>query len=195
MKVTLNVLPQQYRCEPIDYKAIFFMVLSFIVSIITVFTFYIVRNITVSRMKSESEATVISLQTRVNSLNQKIQRKKLEINKANFDEAKKIDLNEEIASFNKIRRDFFWAIFFQKLEEVTPDKIWFKNIIIEKFPEVYMSCEGADIFKPIEYVKSLEMSEYFSDILLGKASQDPNTMAVKFTLKFKINEEMFKKVE
>jgi|GEM_PF-4733483 len=192
MKIQMNVFPMHHRCEPIDYKAIFFMGVSLITMVSIISLVYLISYFTYSDKKASSEEPVQREEASLRRLEREVQKKNVIKQKTVFDENKKIELNKEIREFNKIKRDFHWGLFFQKLEELTPDRIWVKNFVISRFPDFYISCEASDIFKPIEYVKNLEMSEYFEDIFLGKAQEDNESMAIRFTLEMKINEKKFK---
>ena len=192
MKIQMNVFPMHHRCEPIDYKAIFFMGVSLIAMIAIIAVVYVISYFSYSAKKSSSEEPVQREQATLRRLEGEVQKKNVIKQKTVFDEKKKIELNKEIIEFNKIKRDFHWGLFFQKLEELTPDRIWVKNFVISRFPSFYMSCEASDIFKPIEFVKNLEMSEYFKKIFLGKAEEDKESMAIRFTLEMQIDEKKFK---
>ncbi|MFW5782270.1 MAG: hypothetical protein ACOCWO_03145 [Candidatus Muiribacteriaceae bacterium] len=228
MKINLNVFPHHYRCEPRDYKAILFMIVSFILAAVVISALFLGKNFQYTRQKSKKLEPVNMLRTEKTRLEREVQRLETKKKKTDFDINKKLDLNNRIREFNKIKRDFYWARFFQKLEEATPERIWVKNFFIETadmekareddeienvksrqggslsneeeqnvrervMRKVYMACESSDMFKPIEYVKNLEVSEYFDEILLGRAEEDPESQAVKFSMEFEVNERLLKK--
>ncbi|MGM0607503.1 MAG: PilN domain-containing protein [Candidatus Muiribacteriota bacterium] len=191
MKVNLNVFPNHYRCEPRDYKAIFFVIVAVFISIILISTYSIFKRVQFSRFEQQSRAPVEALQARREGLLREKQNKETEIKRLSFDENLKVDLNEEIKAFNQIMRDFYWSVFFQELEENTPDNIWIKNMIIEELPHVVLKCEAEDLFKPVEFVKKLELSDYFENILLGRSEENLETKAITFNLSFKVKTDAF----
>ncbi|MFA5478978.1 MAG: PilN domain-containing protein [Candidatus Muiribacteriota bacterium] len=193
MKINLNLFPSQYRCEPRDYKAILFMIGSLFLAIVIISFFFIFKKVQFSRLEHQSRAPVEALQARKEVLLREKQSKETRINTMTFNEQKKNELNEEIKAFNEILRDFYWGHFLQKFEESVPDRIWVRNIVMERFPKVYLACEAADLFKPVEFVKTLELSPYFRNIILGKAEEDPSTKAIKFHIDFEIEDSLFKK--
>ncbi|MCK9224977.1 MAG: hypothetical protein M0R46_06020 [Candidatus Muirbacterium halophilum] len=226
MRINLNVFPKHYQCEPRDYKAIFFAGLTLIVMIVMIFSVYIIQKWRFSSMQTQSLEPLRVKEEQMKSLQTQKARKETDLRKNIFPEATKEELNERITSFNKIERDFYWGLFFQKLEEVIPERVWLKNFFIETSlmkeirikdhiedikrksnishekemdiikninRKIYLSCEASDMFKPIEFIKNLELNEYFSNIIVGKAQEDSESLSVRFTIEFEINENLFKR--
>ena len=226
MKINLNVFPKHYQCEPRDFKAYLFAGLSLTVMIVMIFSVYIIQKWRFSSMQTQSLEPLRMKEDQMKTLQTQKARKETDLRKQIFPDSTKEELNERIASFNKIERDFYWGLFFQKLEEVVPERVWVKNFYIESDVmkeirvkehiedikrksnishekendiinsinrKIYLACESSDMFKPIEFIKNLEINEYFSNIIVGKAQEDTESLSVRFTIEFEINENLFKR--
>jgi hypothetical protein len=196
MKITMDLLPDQYKAIPRSWTGIYIVIVMILVCAGLHFglKWYFDRDIKNMQVLGE---------TRVKDKEKALGRVKANINQQNgrlsqvmLKKADIIDINKQIDFFNKIYgKTFSWYEFFDLLEKRTPKNVWIKQIKINPALDVVdqefeLNCEATDPYHAPEFLKNLML---FKQFLGPKGAPDVHLSTVlktpegghEFSLKFR----------
>jgi len=176
MKMTMDLLPSQYKCVPRDWRAIFIFVM--IIAAIPAMWFGLKKyhDYSINKIEKGNEEEINELKTRISTVSNDIAQLESQLNKAMISREKIKEINERIDFFNRIyQKSFLWYEFFDKLEKLTPQEVWIKEIKISgdslKEQSFKVICESKEPYHAPEFLKNLMQNREFVP-----PSDDKNTV-------------------
>jgi len=196
MKMTMDLLPLQYKCLPRSFKAIITLVI-LVIAIPSVFfglkSYFAYK---IKAMGEVNEAEMKDVEDNISRITSEIGELENKLKTPRLSRDKIIEINERIAFFNRIyQKSFSWYDFFNKLETLTPNDVCVKEIKIKgdtlEDQEFEIVCESKEPFLAPEFLKNLMQNKEFvppnkdeNSIVLSKVTINP-AFGYEFSLKFK----------
>lgn len=196
MKMTMDLLPLQYKCLPRSYKAIAVLVI-LLIAIPSVFfglKYYFAYRI--KAMGEVNEAEMKDVEENINRITSEIAELENKLKTPRLSRDKIIEINERIAFFNRIyQKSFSWYDLFDKIEKLTPQGVYIKEIKIKgeslEEQEFKIICESQDSFLAPEFLKNLMENKEFvpptkdqNSVVLSEVVRNP-AFGYEFSLTFK----------
>ncbi|MDD2715219.1 MAG: hypothetical protein PHW04_04930 [Candidatus Wallbacteria bacterium] len=185
MKIMMDLLPIQYKCEKRDYLAIALLVFTVAAGSTLTLLVFLSMHTYYKVLESSIQSDVARMESDLSSSNQQADGLKERLSAISFDAEGQLHLNDEIEAFNRIGKGFAWSRFFNRLEQAIPKRVWIKAFDITSLPHFTMVCESADQILPIVFEQQMMLdSKFFKNVFLGDTVLDKKNMAIVFRMSF-----------
>ncbi|HOD40483.1 MAG: hypothetical protein BWY96_01063 [Spirochaetes bacterium ADurb.BinA120] len=196
MKMKMDLLPSQYKCVPRDWRAIFILIIVLLAIPGMWFGLKKYHDYAIEKIGKANEEEIKELGERINTLTNEIAQLDNQLGKAMISREKIKEINERIDFFNRIyQKSFSWYEFFDKLEKLTPNDVWIREIHIDgdslKDQKFKVVCESKEPYHAPEFLKNLMLNREFApptddqnSVFLQKVSINKD-FGYEFSLEFK----------